>query len=213
MDVRTNSISQEPLPPELRLPTWEWRGELWLNVISLLLGIIVFVLPELPDQVRFLLGPMLLLAPVLIPALEWLWKVSRITYRRVHYYPILRQRAQWAIDELDQMKRNLFDVAQIISAGHLFEIARAGYYQDGLYIALNRPKYPKLAEGDVLLAVHMDDGRAMGFFEVTEVRDSEYYAVGTSNIDSLWLGHVRHLGEAQIMPYMAAIYLPQGEAK
>lgn len=218
MDVKTNSIDQEPLPPDLKWPRLRWRTHLWLlDLISFLLALIVLFWPGLVQEelkyIRFLVGIPLLLVPPLAPVLGWLWSAVGMIRRRVHYYPILRLRAQWAIDELDEMSRNLFYIVQAINHGPIFEIARAAYQQGKLYIALNKRKSAKLVEGDTLLVVHRGDARAMGLFEVTDVCDREYYAIGASNIDPLWLGYVQQQGEVTIVPHIAAIHLPQGETK
>jgi hypothetical protein len=216
-DMKTHPIGQEPLPPDLKWPRVQWRINLWLDLISVLLAFIVLFWPGLVQEglehIRFLVGIPLLLVPLLVPVLPWLCKVSYVVCRRAHYYPTLRQRAQREIDKLNEMEKNLFDIALTSSAGHLFEIARAGCYEDKLWIVLNKPKSPKLAEGDALLVAHIEDGRAMGLFEVTQVRDTEYYAIGISSVDALWWGYVRQQGEVTIMPHMAAIHVPQGETK
>ena len=179
-----------------------------------MLGIVVLLWPNLPSHnIRWVIGALLVLGPVILPALTWLWQAGRVLYRRAYWYPALRQRARWEIDQLDELKTNLVNILHDISGVHLCEIARATCYEGKLYIVLNKRSSPKLAKGDALVGVHRTDARLMGFFEVTEVRHREYYAVGTSNIDPLWRGHIQDLGEAQITPNIYAAYLPQGEAK
>ena len=186
---------------------------MWLTVIPFVLGFLVFFWPELAahkslQYIRIPVGIALVLTPFLVPVLAWLYKTGSVVCRRAHYYPSLRQRAQREIDELDEMKKNLFDILQATSADSLFEIARARYYQDRLHIVLNKRKSPRLAKGDTLVAVDMEDAKAMGLFEVTEVRDAEYYAIGIRGIDAVWLGFVRQQRETRVMPNMRAIPLP-----
>jgi hypothetical protein len=212
-DVKTHLIDQEPLPPELKWPRLQWRTEMWLTFIPFLLSFLVFFWPELAahkslQYIRIPVGIALFLTPALVPVLAWLYKTGSVVCRRAHHYPSLRQRAEREIDDLDEMKKNLFDILQAISPEPLFEIARARYYQNKLLIVLNKRKSPRLAKGDILVAVDMEDAKAMGLFEVTEVRDAEYYAISIRGIDAVWLGFARQQRETRIMPNMRAIPLP-----
>jgi hypothetical protein len=53
------------------------------------------------------------------------------------------------------------------------------------------------------------DGKTMGRFRVTEVRQEEYYAEGISYVDPVWSGLVRERGETTVTPWMIAMH-PQG---
>lgn len=214
-NVKRNSMDQEALPADLKWPKLQWRSKMCLAIIPFLLSLIVFFYPRLLQeaglqQMRIALGISLLLAAVLVPTFEWLWRVGHVMHRRVYYYPQLYRRAQREIAELDQTKRYLYYLAQMIGAERTFEIAKAAYREGKLYIVVNKRGGAKLNEGDVLLAIHKKDALPMGWFKLIEVRDREYYAIGESSIDPVWLGFVQKKGEVEVMPHMAAIYLAQG---
>ena len=218
MGNRADPTHPESLPPELAWPRLEWRNEMWLALIPMLLAFLIFFWPELAAQeslhcLRLAVGIPMLLAPIWVPLLTWLFKAGAVLCRRVRSYPTLYRHARSETDRLDEMRRYLFTIARGISNSRSFEISRARWYDSRLFIVFTKSKSSTLNQGDTLVAVHTEDGRAMGVFEVTEVRDHEYYAVGTSNIDPLWLGYVRQHGETRTMPYMAAVHVFQGEAK
>jgi hypothetical protein len=210
-------MNQDSPLPNLKWPQWQWGwGNNVLSIISSLLGLAVFIFPSLsesgfPLKFRLLIGIPLLLMPIIIPILIWLSKTSRVVYLRCIYYSPLRQRAQQHADELMDTRKALFSIVKHDIESLEFEIMRAKYDHGKLYIALKRRKSLRLTKGDTLIAIHKDDGLAMGQFEITEERTGEYLAIGVKGIDRLWLSYMKNQGETALLPYMAAIYRPLGE--
>lgn len=209
---------QAPLLPELQWPKLKWQAKMLFTVIPFLLSFLVFFYPPIANsdnlnQIRLAIGIPLFLAPILIPLVIWLIRASAVSFRRVKYYPKLYIFTFQEISELDQLKRNFFELATNISNNRIFEIIKAAYHQEKLFISVKKRADMELMLGDTLTVVHTEDGLLMGLFKITEIREIEYYAAGTSNIDPLWLGYIRQQGEGRINPYMAAISLPQGESR
>ncbi|MBD0370283.1 MAG: hypothetical protein ICV60_05570 [Pyrinomonadaceae bacterium] len=210
-------MKQDTPLPSLEWPQVQWRlGNNLLSIISSLFGLFIFIFPylnekEFPLKFRLLIGLPLLLTPVIIPIVIWLCGTGRVAYLRCIYYSPLQQRIQHHANELMDTKKALFSVVEHDIESREFEIMRAKYEQGKLYIALKRRKSPKLATGDTLIAIHKEDGLAMGQFEVTEERSGEYHAIGVKGIDGLWLGFMKEHGETALLPYMTAIYRPSGE--
>ena len=93
----------------------------------------------------------------------------------------------------------------------IFEIKGAKHQQDKLYILLRKNSELNLNKGDPLLVIDKTDLTFMGQFEITEVLNTGYYAIGVKNIDSVWLGYMREKGETTMMPNIIAVYVPIGE--
>jgi hypothetical protein len=187
-----------------------------LSIASSLLGLAIFLFPSLSEQefplkFRLLIGIPLFLMPIIVPLVIYLWTLGRVARLRCIYYSHSRQRIQQCADELTDTRKALFSLVEQDIEAREFEITRAKYEQGKLYLALNRRKSPRLEKGDTLIAVHKDDGLAMGQFEITEVRDSEYHAIGVKGIDQVWLGYMSEQGETWLLPHMAAMYKPLGE--
>jgi len=94
----------------------------------------------------------------------------------------------------------------------LLEIDWATYQGDKFIIALKNRSKLNIKKGNKISVFDKRDTVPMGQFEITEVRDDKYYAIGIKNIDPVWLGYVKRVGETRAVPYyITAIYLPSGE--
>ena len=210
-------MDEELLPPKLSWPKWYWQFSLSLSIISVAIASVIFFFPGFATEnkkfqlARIIIGTVILFIPVLIPMMSWFWKAGHVLYQRVHYYSLLHQYAQRDADELNQLKKFIFDYIQKDIKARAFEITAARHDRGNLYIVLKKRRSPRLSEGSVLAAIDFNDGVLMGWFEVTEERPSEYYAHGVSNIDRVWLSYVFQQGESYVIPNIVAIYAPSGE--
>jgi hypothetical protein len=183
----------------------------WAELASFVLGFVLLFFPNLAMERRLAIGIPLALMPISIPALVWLWRVGRIVWLRVQRYPQLHQRARQDNEALAQVKQAVSTLVQGRIGSRAFEIGVAGWVQGKVYITLKKRRGHGLVVGDELMVIHTDDGIPMGWFEVTEVRSSEYYACGVHNVDAVWAGYVQQRGETFIQPHMAAIYVLREE--
>lgn len=144
----------ESLPPELQWPKWQWYPALFLAFIPAAVDLIGFLFPSLAQGrfqlERFIIFFVLVLIPFLFPTLSWLWRAGCVVRRRVRYYPLLHARTELAMNDLAQMKKGFFDFAYSLNTGYAFDIKKATYYREKLYIVLGRTERHKLSEGDIL---------------------------------------------------------------
>lgn len=211
-------MNQDPLPPDLNWPRWRWLSAQWLGISGLIISSIAFFVqgPDQPLRIRiFITVAVLVLVTLLLPALVWLWGVATVTYKRVRSYPLLLQHAQRdatklarAEEALNQAEKWIFS---LVAIGRKFELAKARYDREKLYIVLKVREDLELFKGDILAVIHTDDQRRMGWFTVTEERGDGYYAVGTDSVDPLWMGDMRERGEVTVLPYMFAILVRRKE--
>lgn len=200
-------MDQEPLPPDLKWPKWRWLRAQWLGITGTVIGFVAFFVqgPDQPLLIRSLITvAVLVLAIFILPALVWFWGVATVACKRIRSYSQLHQRARRDSEALGWAMKQVFRLTQEVAADRIFELVKSRYYREKLYIVLKIKEDPKLSKGDILLVVHADDQILMGQFTVTEERSDGYYAVGTNNIDPVWLGQVRQAGEITTLPYMFA---------
>lgn len=208
-DKRTDQVVTNYLPPPLEWPKLKWKFEWWWAFISYVLAFIVFFFPQLPIIFKLIIGVLLLLAPFLAPILIWVWRKTKVAAKRVKFYPSLNTRAQQSVTDNLQLRRSYFDLIMHYTDERRFEIITAGHINSKLIIAVRKRITPKVSRGDLFDVIHKEDGLLMGNFQVTEIRSQEIYATGISNIDPVWLGHVRQMGEVKLIPNLVAVYLKQ----
>lgn len=224
----------DPLP-EYKWPKPHWKAYLVAFITFALLGgfTILGALPAILDDAgsQWLRKNGVTLVLIYLPlaalalALPWLVSVLRIAYKRITSYPNLYTQTQARIAEFDrqagiteaQMQAARKEISalvlQVVGAS-TFEISGQRFDAGKLYISLRkrRGRGYKLSVGDILRVRHTEDDMFMGTFEVTQVRNTDYIALGISNVDALWAGRVRERGEITLVPNMEAIYIPKGEA-
>ena len=127
------------------------------------------------------------------------------------YFQNLYNYYQNVSSELEELKELFFHRFINSVEDKIHEIKAAKFQRGKLYIVLKNNSKLNLKEGNKIEVIDKRDLVYLGQFEITEVRNNEYFAIGVKNIDSVWKGYVRQEGETTIMPNIAAIYLPSGE--
>jgi hypothetical protein len=165
-------MSQGSSPPALEWPRWQWRFSKFVDladVASIALGFMLFLCPSLVGERRFVIGIPLMSVPVSIPALVWVCRIGYITWLRARHYPRLYRSARRDSEALAQANRQIYALVERDINGRAFEIAGASWVRSRLCIALKKREDYKLAEGDMLVVIHLDDAMPMGWFEVIYV--------------------------------------------
>ncbi len=128
---------------------------------------------------------------------------------RVRFYPSLYTNAQQSVVDVEKFSKSYLALVKKTADEKQFEITKVGHIDGKLYIVVQKRKVPKVNHGDLLIVVHNQDGLIMGEFKVTEIRSRDIYATGISNIDALWSGYVRRLGEVTMTPNLTAFHIQQ----
>lgn len=202
-------------PLELNSPKLEWRWQFWLSVIPFLLGIILLIYPQLTDvayyqeysTLRNAIAIVSLLSPIILPLALWFIKSIIITVKRANNYPRLYRHDIKARGELAESKKLISELLNYVNEENIFEIKKAAFINNNLYITLQKKDNPLLSIGDKVLVMHMVDRFPMGLFNVTEIRNNIYYTIGNDKIDPLWLGYVKTQGEVEVLPHVSAMYI------
>ena len=206
------------LPSQHPWPRLHWRPELWFTFVGSLLAFVVFFWPSISDSQspvssRLLIGIPLLLAPLLAPALLWLLATTRTVARRVRDYPRVHLAAVQELDDIDSLKSDVYAIALQRQEARALNILAATVVDGHLYLSLARTPDTLLAIDDPVAVIDQSDGLTMGMFKITQVREQDYYAVGTSGINPLWKGQVLQLGETTMFPNMVALAFREGDAQ
>jgi len=101
------------IPQEIPLPKVAWKTEFWLAFIPFILGFISFFFPELLEikeynTLRYILGSILLLMPVLVPLTPWFVKLLKAIGKRVSQYEALYNSHLRLINEFTDYNNNLY---------------------------------------------------------------------------------------------------------
>jgi predicted DNA-binding antitoxin AbrB/MazE fold protein len=199
-------MKEKGTPAPFEWPRWKYSSK-WPTYIPSILAIVVFFIPNLKLKYRIILAIFLLL-PVLIQTFLLITKTIVIMFKRINYYPNLYNYYQNDYSKLREIIELLYYVN---IKDKILEIKGAKYQKGDLYIVLKNNSKLNLKEGNKIIVIDKKDLVYLGQFEITEVRNSEYFAVGVRNIDPVWRGYVRQEGETDIMPNTVAIYLSSGE--
>ena len=187
----------------------------WLSIISLLLALAIFLIPQINDKdkwiIRIILVTILLLTPVLIQTVLWIVKISLVIYKKTTSYPSLYRFYQNTHSRLLEVEQQLVFYVSNCMKHYMFEISRTTYQRNQLYVSLKKKETFNLNVDDVIIVIDKNDLYIMGQFKVTEIRTDAYYAVGTKLIDPLWLSFVRENGEVEMTPSLVAYYEKIGE--
>jgi len=191
-------------PRCLKWPRWKCPS-IWFTVLSFALALINFLILNLEQKYRFIIGILLLISPILIQTFLWIIKTFVIIFKRISCYSNLYNKYQMFKESISILWKNCIE-------DRLLEIYWATYQGDEFIIVLKNSSKLNIEKGNKILVFDKRDAFPMGQFEITDVRDDKYYAICTKNIDPVWLGYVKQVGETRAVPYyIAAIYLPSGE--
>lgn len=197
------------LPAPLKWPRWKYSFK-WFTFIPYILGFFAFFVPDLENKYRIIIGIFLLLLPVLTQTFLWIGKIIVTICKRTNYYPNLYNYYQNVISEFEELKELFYCKFINIIKDNILEIKGAKYQRGKLYIALQNNSKLNLKKSNKIVVFDKKDWIFLGQFEITEVRKSEYIALGIK-VDPVWQGYVRQKGETTIMPNITAIYLHSGE--
>jgi len=161
-----------------------------------------------PLWIRYTILLPLLLSPILVPNIIWLICSVMIILKRIICYPKLYNITVQKLSDIIKLKDSIIKLSESIESNNTFEITSATCYEKNLlYIAIRKNNNKKLEKFDNILTLDRKDGKIMGLFQITEVKENEYYAEEKSNIDPLWKGYVKQNGEISMIPNIIAIYL------
>jgi len=213
--LRTKQITQKEFTEPLEWPRVDWRSYDWWTITSVVLGVIVFIFPDLPAAIapkinKLYIGIPLISIPISFPILIWLFKIINNIRRRTINYPKLYKKTFEALYDNVQLRKSLSDfVNQQFSREREFEILRVTHEQGKIIIVLQKRDTPKIYRDDQFVVIHTEDDLLMGIFTVISVRTNEIYALGIKNVDPVWAGFILQKGEIFSTPFLSAINLPK----
>lgn len=151
-------------------------------------------------------------------SLFWLVPLTRTIWHRCIEYPKLHSKANSMDKQISQYTSQLTDAKKELSVLSMhvlkatkFEIMSEVVDKGELYILVRMRKSPKLSEGDILRVRHIQDNMIVGYFQVTQVRSSDYVAKGIKSIDESWMQQVTLQGSTNVVLNLEALYLPDGD--
>lgn len=214
--MRTKQITQNEFTEPLEWPRVDWKRYDWWTITSVVLGLIVFMFPDLPAANapkinRLYIGIPLISIPLSFPILIWLFKICNIIRKRTINYPRLHKQTIEARYDIVQLRNSLSDfVKQQFSREREFEILRVTHENGKIIIVLQKRDTPEINRDDQIVVFDTEDYYLMGIFTVISVKTNEIYALGIRNVDPVWAGFIlKKEGEILSTPFLSAIYLPK----
>ncbi|NJO05000.1 MAG: hypothetical protein HC876_05430 [Chloroflexaceae bacterium] len=129
-----------------------------------------------------------------------------ISIQRIQQYPIIQQQVVELRETLAASERQTLRIIRQFTARRRFQIDRVVYQNKRLYILVRKREKARLLKDDILTVMHEVDNALMGTFVVMQEREEGYFAVGTDDVDRLWLADVINRGgETGPPPGMVAI--------
>ncbi|MBE7553222.1 MAG: hypothetical protein HS126_19300 [Anaerolineales bacterium] len=203
-------MGQEALSHDLSFPKWQWSFDRWEFILGTVLSI---ALPFIFNPSASLLVNLIFVAGcviitiILTPTFIWLLNRIKVSYRRIAYYPQLRENARQMVTSLEQAsEQNSKLIQYILSQSPLFEIRRVFRENERIFLVLAKKRGSKLEVGDKLEVVDSEDYKPLGSCEVLEVRTDGYYTLAT-HLDALWKGYImsQNALEMPVSPYKVAV--------
>jgi hypothetical protein len=160
--------------------------------------------------IRDVIMGLLFSAPLVAPLSVWIFKNIRVVSRRSKEYPSLHDSAVELQRTNRDIRANSLDLLVHLSGHELSELSLAFFADSSLYIAFPRTHLLLLNVGETVAVVHTKDALLMGVFEVTEVRNNEYYAVARPGVDLLFASLVREKERVDTFPNLAVLFKANG---
>jgi hypothetical protein len=200
--------------PELIFPKFKLNYYLFLALIPALYTSALYFFPQLINdpgllQTRINLGVFFILFPFLLIGIIWVIKLGIVSIKRIVKYQYVIERVKLLKDDIKQLHKEFFN---FIYEGRFiieFEITSAYIYNSNPYIIIKKIKSTQLKKGDILEVMDYIDGKIMGSFEISQVRQNEYYAKNKGKIDAVWLGYIISTKGSSINPNLKAYFLPK----
>jgi hypothetical protein len=189
-------------------PKWQkWESAWWFTFIGAICGLVLLVFPSLIDAplwIRLIVVIGMVLLPLVISSVRYLFQISSVILSRVHNYSNL-------YTMFEQSSRVILSLMKQLIAIRGFEIDRVSNYNHDLYITFKKKKGITLQQGDLVSVIDTREGIIMGSFQITEIRENEYRAKNSGYIDPVWRGYIYQAGKAESVPPpdTIAIHLPQ----
>lgn len=201
---------------KFKYPNFKWKWGTWLSVVSTLITFIFFVFPKINegniDKRRIILFLAIAIGPfILFSCLPWLFKAIRVSKERLKYYPQIWNVWQFQHKNIAEMRTEMANLLQNAYITQFFEIEKASFEKGRLYILLLKNKKNDLKVEDSVEVIDQEDGKWMGRFKISEVREKVYYAYGIEQIDPVWLGYVIGKQELDVLPHMIAVRCVGGQ--
>jgi len=192
-------------------PGWPKRTrnkpELVITGLGTLISAIILLWPSLVECSLWMRIVAILVSLLGILIVIYLSKVVVIAIAKARNYDRLHQSLENKSIEATKAQETLLNLIKEMKERRKFEISKVLFYQEQLYIVLNKRPDLSLELGSNVVVIDSSNGNTMGEFEVTEIKKNEYNARCNGYIDPVWSGwvHQQKKSEYSPPPYTIAI--------
>lgn len=206
-----------PEPQELAWPEFSLRrAEYIISFIASIIGIISFSFPQIINSQwykEYHTYGILLILPVFYYVFKWFIFLIGIIIKRIKYYPQLFDQCNQLNKTNQELNQGIVELQKNFPNRIMLDLIRASVIENKLYLSIGKNDKATLAEEDTITVIDIKDSMLMGVFDIIQIRQDDYYALGKENsVDPLWLGYIRERNsEVSIFPNLIAIYIPKGD--
>lgn len=159
---KSHGTNENALVPELKWPKFRWSVVKWLSLVSGIIGLVSFiyqpVLEKERDKERIIVAVSIaVVAFFLLVGAVWSFRALQVALARVRCHPKLVVTLNNERKELNKAENFVVELAKKNIWGRSFEISRAGFLNDKLYILLSRKSAHKMVVGDRAIALPSED--------------------------------------------------------
>lgn len=192
-------------PPKEGWPRWAWpESGWWVTVPGTAIAVLLLIWPSFVVydlRMRLLCAFFsLLLVPMAMLGVSHLCKIIAVAVRKMLQYDSMYRMLEQKTAEATKMQETVLNLIDEMTEDKQFEIDRVLLYGEQLYIVVKKQQRARLEKGQKIVVLDTREGGAMGEFEVTEERRSEYIARCAGFVSAIWLGFVRSTGKAECSP-------------
>jgi len=188
-------MAQLNFPPKLNQPRLSIKVESFWTLLGIILGVGTLFPSEIAKLELLyriaILSSVIIFTALFPPFIKWFIFEVRIIYLRARYYPRMFELGEYFSNELSQTNERLILLFSQISKTNSFTIQKVMYYNNNLYILVEKKDSIRLKIDDLLLVVDMEARTSMGIFKVIQEKENSYYAKGYENISPIWIGYIR----------------------
>lgn len=208
MQMREQTNRFYIVKPRWHLPDSAWWFTVWGGVAALITFLFVSF-SSVGLFARIIITAFaFLIAPLGVSIFSYGYKLLCYIRKRLSVYDDLYIDWLTLNERLSKANETVLSLGSSVERKNVLELKRVHFFRDKLHVFIKKRRGLSLEEGQLIVVIDISDGLTLGYFRVSEVRQSEYLAQQEDDsIDPLWLGFIKNTGESEMYPPAGSVGL------